>query len=185
MSALISILDPIQTAHAHHFMGEEESFTLVDAFLSGLAHPIIGLDHFAFILVIGAIAAQTRDIPIIFILATALGTLLLDLSWTLSERAIGLSVLLGGLFLCLRHHLSPALWIVFATLAGLSHGYAYGQAVIGAQATHLLAYLSGFTLTQAAIIFMTAWLLSRSTSALTTQLGGAIACVGILFLLIL
>ena len=185
MNTLISKLNPIQTAQAHHFMGEEESLTLVDSFISGLAHPIIGLDHFAFILVIGAIAAQIRDIPVIFILATALGTLLLDLSWTLSERAIGLSVLLGGLFLCLRRHLSPALWIVFATLAGLSHGYAYGQAVIGAQTTRLLAYLSGFTLIQAAIIFATAWLLSRSTPVLTTRLGGAIACVGILFLLIL
>ena len=170
-------------AHAHHLMGQEEPLTLLTAFLSGLAHPIIELDHFAFVLVVGVIAAQGRMIPLAFILGTALGTLLLDISWTLSERVIGLSVLLGGLIVFLRVQVSQTLWIVPMTLAGLCHGYAYGQAIIGAQTGPLLAYLSGFILIQAGIISATAWIVSGWNQRLITRLGGVIVGAGAIFLL--
>jgi urease accessory protein len=41
--------------------------------------------------------------------------------------------------------------IVFAGMAGLFHGYAYGEAVVGAGMPSLLAYLIGFSTIQMAI----------------------------------
>jgi urease accessory protein len=38
--------------------------------------------------------------------------------------------------------------------AGLAHGYAYGEAVIGAEATPLVAYLAGLALVQMALLVL-------------------------------
>lgn len=45
-------------AWAHHAMGGEVPGTFAEGLLSGLAHPVIGLDHLAFILAVGLIAAS-------------------------------------------------------------------------------------------------------------------------------
>ena len=40
-------------AFAHHLMGGEVPTTAWQGLLSGLGHPIIGIDHFAFIVGVG------------------------------------------------------------------------------------------------------------------------------------
>ncbi len=79
--------------------------------------------------------------------------------------------------------------IAFGALAGLFHGYAYGESIVGAEPSPLAAYLLGFTLLQAAIAFGAWWLgdrLLRRTSERAKALalpGLAIAGVGLVFLL--
>ena len=45
---------------------------------------------------------------------------------------------------------SPNLgWLIgTAAIAGIFHGYAYGEAIVGAQMTPLVAYLAGFAIIQ-------------------------------------
>ena len=46
-----------KAAMAHHMTGGEVPRSVLGGFLSGLAHPVIGPDHLAFILAVGLIAA--------------------------------------------------------------------------------------------------------------------------------
>ena len=45
-------------AEAHHAMGGTTPQTLAQGLLSGLAHPVIGLDHLAFTVAAGLLAAR-------------------------------------------------------------------------------------------------------------------------------
>src|SRR5262249_58096024 len=47
-------------AFAHHMMGGRTPATLGEGILSGLGHPIIGLDHFAAVVAVGCPAAAHR-----------------------------------------------------------------------------------------------------------------------------
>ncbi|WP_448605034.1 HupE/UreJ family protein [Thermoleptolyngbya sp.] len=183
-----------EPALAHHAMGGETPKTFWDGLLSGLAHPIIGLDHFAFVVAIGLLAAKQGWgllFPLSFLLA-ALGGTILHLNWVdlpIVEIAIAGSVLMIGLLLWLRKTLPLSGAIAFGILAGLFHGYAYGESIIGAEPSPLAAYLLGFTLIQAAIAFGAYWLgdrLLRRTPERAKALalpGLAIAGLGLVFLL--
>ena len=46
------------SAFAHHIMGGRTPATFGEGMLSGLGHPIIGLDHFAAVVAVGCIAAM-------------------------------------------------------------------------------------------------------------------------------
>ncbi|NES66951.1 MAG: urease accessory protein UreJ, partial [Okeania sp. SIO2D1] len=50
--------------------------------------------------------------------------------------------------------LSLQLLSIFAAIAGIFHGYAYGEAIIGAEMTPLFAYLLGFTVVQLLIALL-------------------------------
>src|SRR5690606_6444748 len=123
---------------------------------SGLAHPVIGIDHLAFVIAAGIAAAFTRSrllAPLAFIAATVAGCLLLvaDIALPAVEIVVAASVLvLGAVVLSGRTIGTPALLGLFA-LAGLFHGFAYGGAIVGAESTPLLAYLVGFAAIQFAV----------------------------------
>jgi len=140
-------------AIAHHPLGGEAPSNFVEGFLSGLGHPVIGLDHFIFVVAIGLIAAkQTRGIFVVaaFLLTAMLGTSLhlaaVDLPAL--EVAIAASVVAFGAMLLFEKNLNWLVVLGLGAIAGLFHGYAYGEAVIGAEMTPILAYLAGFTLIQ-------------------------------------
>lgn len=149
----ILFLCTAQQALAHHALGGETPTNFFEGFLSGLAHPVIGLDHLAFVVAIGLIAAgQTNGavIPAGFIVAALVGTgtHLLNVDLPAAEIAIALSVVSFGVMLAIPHKPN---WIVLTCLgaiAGLFHGYAYGEAIIGAGMMPLVAYLLGFTFIQ-------------------------------------
>jgi urease accessory protein len=52
LTALLSLLP--RAAYAHHAMDYEAPAHLLEGFVSGLAHPVIGLDHLLFVIAIGA-----------------------------------------------------------------------------------------------------------------------------------
>jgi len=144
-------------ALAHHPFGGQTPTNALEAVLSGIAHPVIGFDHFAFIVAVGLLAAIPKKgsfwIPGSFLLAALGGTLAHVAGWNLPlpELFISASVLAFGLLLAIDRPFPVVLAPVLAAIAGLFHGYAYGEAIVGAEMTPLLAYLIGFTLIQTAI----------------------------------
>lgn len=140
-------------ALAHHPLGGQTPSNLMEGLLSGLAHPILGPDHFAFVVAAGLLAVSKRQgwaIPIAFVLAGLAGTglHLMSLDLPAPEFFISASVLLFGILLTLKNSPNLALMAGIGAIAGLFHGYAYGEAIIGAEMTPLIAYLAGFTLIQ-------------------------------------
>jgi urease accessory protein len=140
------------SAAAHHGMGGQVSRNFLDGFLSGLAHPVIGVDHLAFVVAVGCLSTlvkQGRWLSVAFLLTSLAGTglHLLGMGLPGAERLIAVSVVLVGSILAMKD--KPGLWMVVLVAAfGLLHGYAYGEAIIGATTVPLFAYLLGFTLIQ-------------------------------------
>jgi urease accessory protein len=151
--AIPAFLLMFSPTHAHHAMGVQVSSNFLEGFLSGLAHPIIGIDHLAFIVAIGFLSAVTNNgrwLPVTFLLASLSGTGIHLLSFDLpaSELFIAASVVLAGSILAMKDKPYLSIMILMAAISGLFHGYAYGEAIIGATTVPLVAYLLGFTLIQ-------------------------------------
>jgi urease accessory protein len=143
-------------ASAHHAMGGGMPSNFFEGFLSGLAHPVIGVDHLAFIIAIGLVAAlkpQGWLIPIAFVSSAMLGTgiHLLGVSLPVVELIVSASILLFGILLAIKNSPNVLMMLSLSAVAGLFHGYAYGEAIFGAQTTALVAYLCGFTVIQLVI----------------------------------
>jgi urease accessory protein len=196
----IALLWSSQQAMAHHMMGGKLPTNFVEGFISGLGHPLVGLDHFAFIIASGLIAAgQTNGIfiPIAFVITAMLGTgiHLQQVNLPLPEMVIAISVVAFGAFLAIennrqnRFKLSPLVLIAIAAIAGIFHGYAYGEAIVGAQPSPLVAYLIGFTLIQS-LIALTALAIGKimlqkiadRPSSIMRFVGIAIGTIGTVFL---
>ncbi len=151
VTALLSLIPT--AAFAHHPAGGMAPQGMGEGLLSGLAHPVIGLDHLAFIIGVGLLAALTAHrfaAPLLFIGATVAGTLLHLMAFDLpaAEFVVALSVAgIGILALSGRSYGMLAIGSLFA-VAGLFHGYAYGEAVVGSESSAVVAYLIGFAAIQ-------------------------------------
>ncbi|PSB65476.1 urease accessory protein UreJ [Chroococcidiopsis cubana CCALA 043] len=183
-----------QPAYAHHAIGGKTPVNLFEGFLSGLAHPVIGLDHFAFVVAIGLLAVGQRRgalIPAGFVVAAMLGTVIhvFQIDLPAAEVAIAVSVIIFGAMLVWRDRPHWLITLGLGAIAGLFHGYAYGEAIIGAQMFPLFAYLLGFTLIQygvALVAFLVGNLAlqkSANSSPAWLRLSGlAICAIGVVFL---
>jgi len=167
--------------------------TLIHGFLSGVGHPVIGFDHFAFVVAIGLIAAfhkQRMILPAGFVLGTMAGTLMTISALVLpfAEVVITASVIVAGVIAMRGKLTSVVPMTAGAAVIGLFHGWAYGAAVIGAEATPLIAYLAGFGLVQMAIALFVGYVAAnmwKATSAASLQprLAGALmAGVGVAYM---
>lgn len=144
---------------AHHAMGGETPQTFAQGFLSGLAHPVIGLDHFAFLVLAVLLACALKGsarflAPLAFVGATIGGTVLHlgAANIPMSETLVALSVVVAGVLAITRRYPGAfALSAIFA-VSGILHGYAYGESIVGAETTPLLAYLVGFAVIQYGLI---------------------------------
>ena len=156
---------------AHHPNGGQIPNSFVAGFTSGLGHPIIGIDHLAFTIAIGLLAASSKKlgilIPLSFVTATAIGTAihLQSVNLPATELIIAASVLVAGVFLVWKDRASLPLLTVIGAIAGIFHGYAYGESIVGAEATAVGAYLLGFCGIQLGIcaiaLFGARWTISR------------------------
>ena len=75
-AVLVLVLPFVPPAFAHHVMGGGLPSTAWQGLLSGLGHPIIGIDHLAFIVAIGLMSdlvARIVLLPLLFVLGTVLG----------------------------------------------------------------------------------------------------------------
>lgn len=184
-------------ASAHHPLDGRLPANLFEGMMSGFGHPVIGFDHLAFVIASGLIALGIAGgiiIPIAFVAATAIGAgiHLASIDLPLPEIFIAASVLLFGLLLIIRgkkQKNSNYTLIIssLAALAGLFHGFAYGEGIFGAETTPLIAYLIGFTIIQLAISLGTYLLATKLSKAISgkyiTRIAGfAIAAIGMVFL---
>jgi len=183
-------------ASAHHAMEGETPHTLMQGLLSGLAHPLIGIDHFLFLLVVALIArAGNRPLTVgaAFVLGTLGGAALhiagLGVPW--AELLIAMTLVGGGALLYSHRTLSLPAAIVSLGGAGLLHGYAYGESIVGAEASPLIAYLAGFTLVQwvviAGLIALLSAISNRATALqqrLPRHAGLAACAAGLYFVVI-
>jgi len=195
VAGVIALLGAASPALAHHPLGGRAPADLFEGVVSGFAHPIIGLDHFAFLLAIGllAVGQQRRYwIPAAFVVATVAGTTvhLMGMNLFRVEAMVALSVVLSGALLVAYRRYRPSLLIALSGIAGLFHGYAYGEAIVGAENTPLFAYLVGFSVIQYVIMATTIWAGGRVVHAVSEQAsqtlvrvtGSAISAIGLAFL---
>jgi urease accessory protein len=175
---------------AHHPLGGRVPASLFEGLMSGLAHPVIGIDHLVMIVAIGLFAGIKRQgwaLPIAFVVAAMAGTgfHLMSMSLPGAELWVAGSVLALGLLMLVQERLNLAAIAGLIGVAGLFHGYAYGEAIIGAEATPLVGYLAGFSAVQLAIALGAAQLakvtmvgnLGRFRAAALTTIGIGMALV--------
>ena len=191
-AALVVLLIAVP-AYAHHPMGGVIPSTLVEGLLSGIGHPIIGIDHLVFVIGIGLAASflsRGLAMPGFFVGATLLGTgiHLMAFSLPFVEVVISASVLLLGVMIFIKRSQPLAIWASLFVVTGIFHGYAYGEAIIGAEATPLVSYLAGFAIIQyliagaAFLIAVKAQDVVEAKPVGTRLAGSFVAGVGFVFL---
>jgi len=93
------------------------------------------------------------------------------------EILVAGSVILIGAMLAYGGGIMPLAWGALFAIAGLLHGYAYGEAVAGAEATPIGAYLLGLVVVQTAVATGIAFATRKATatgSAIAPRLAGAL-----------
>jgi len=192
---IMSFIVGINPALAHHPLGGGKPSNFIEGLLSGFGHPIIGLDHFAFVVAIGLIAVLTAKrgllLPVAFSVATAFGTVihLSSIDLPAPELVISISVFTIGLALAINRQFNLLFLIILGAIAGLFHGYAYGESIFGAETTPVIAYLLGFASIQilvSAIAFylgkLTVNQVAKPSNLYLRFAGFAIAGIGLTFL---
>jgi urease accessory protein len=188
---LLILLLPLP-ALGHHPLGGAVPQTWWEGLASGIGHPMLGIDHLAFLLAAGVLASLLRGgaVPgaaLAIAGAAFLGTLLhiAGVALPAAPTVVAVSTLVAGAVLLVR--VPPGAPAALLPLAGLFHGYVFAEAVIGSEPAPIIAYLVGLSVTQAAIVLAAAiaarWLAGRGLDRPTRRSVGAVAaCVGVLFL---
>ncbi len=186
---LLLAADP---AAAHHVIGGRMPATLGEGVLSGLGHPVIGLDHFAAVIAIGCLAAaQARGVLLVigYVLAMIAGAALHVGQATLpaSEILVALSVIVLGLVTIRRRALDALTALALFVLAGFFHGYALGESIAGAEPTPLYGYFTGLAVIQSAVALGAMRLARRLAAGIAAAsplrlVGAGIAGIGLAML---
>ena len=183
---LLVVLSLCTTAFAH--TGHETS----GGFVSGLKHPLFGLDHMVAMIAVGIWAAAIGRraiwlLPVVFPVVMTIGAIMAfsGLALPAVEAGIAASAIVIGVLLALA--LRAPLWLAAAVvgLFALFHGNAHGSEIpLGASAA---GYCIGFVIATAALhlagigIGLAARL--PHGSLLARLVGGVTACLGAAFLL--
>jgi urease accessory protein len=135
----------IPTAGAHS-MGAEGA-----GFITGLAHPFMGLDHLLAMIAVGIWAAQSGGnavwrLPLSFVVTMAVAALISASGFSLPalEPLIAGSVILLGLMVVFAIRLPINLSMLLVCLFAVFHGYAHGLEM--PQTSSPILYGSGFVL---------------------------------------
>ncbi len=146
-------------AYAHHpFEASIKPLNISQGFLSGLAHPLLGYDHFLFLFSIGLTAIFTlkRLVPLLLSFGLV-GSLVALLGPSLpgGEIIVGLSLVVSA---CIAFGFLNPYWMVpFAFF----HGYVLAGSMIGAEPTPIITYLCGLLISESLVIFLGLILLRR------------------------
>ena len=180
-----------EPALAHHVMGGRMPATFGEGFLSGLGHPVIGLDHFAAVVAVGCLAAAHRAGAVLalgFVAAMMLGVAAHLGGATVpgAEFLVVLTVVGLGVAVVRTPPLPAAAAVALFVAAGLVHGYALGESIYGAERAPLAAYLIGLAVIQAAIALaalnVTLALVRRGPTPVRL-IGAGVAGIGLAFLM--
>jgi urease accessory protein len=171
-------------------MGGRTPSTLLEGLLSGLGHPVIGIDHLAFTIAVGvacAFLSARYVLPAVFVAGTVAGCLLRGpggLELPATELAVAGSLVLIGALVMTGARLGPGAYTLLFGAAGLVHGAAYAQSIVGVEPTPLFAYLAGFSLAQYAVAASAMWLVRQvwqaasATDVAPRLVGALVAGVG-------
>ncbi|HUF19318.1 MAG TPA: HupE/UreJ family protein [Burkholderiales bacterium] len=173
-------------AFAHVDQGE-----IGGGFLSGMAHPVLGLDHVVAMVAVGLWGAQLGSpaiwvLPVTFPLVMAFGGLLglLGVPIPAVEIGIALSAIVLGAMVALAAR--PPLWVagLLVGLFAIFHGHAHGAEL--PEAANAIAYSVGFVIATGllhavGILIGVANRWRRGAQGLRVG-GGAIAASGVYFL---
>jgi urease accessory protein len=192
-AAILVALLPAAPAFAHHVMGGKMPATFMQGLLSGLGHPVIGLDHFAAVVAVGCLAAAHRAgaaLAIGFVVAMMAGVAahLQGASVSGAEIFVALSVIALGAVLLAHREIKAVVALALFVVVGLLHGYALGESIYGAEQTPLAAYLIGLCVVQGAIA-LTAMMLARAALMRTNPvhslrlIGAGISGIGLTVLM--
>lgn len=148
-------------AYAHHPSGAELPESAFYGVLSGIGHPLIGLTHLLFMLGIGLLFAlqpgSVLNRVVLFLAATWVGALvhIMGLDIPAVEQMMAMGIVVAGLILAWRRiAVFPNVLALCAT-AGILHGFAYAEDIVGARTGPLLGYFFGFTLIQSLVLLGT------------------------------
>tara|TARA_B100001123_G_C15283654_1_gene1014861 strand:+ start:137 stop:796 length:660 start_codon:yes stop_codon:yes gene_type:complete len=169
-SALFITFCTSSVAFAHHPLGALQMETFIHGFLSGIGHPILGIDHLFFVIIVGITAFLIGHriwAAASYIIAMVVGCAAMSfgIDFPVKELMIALSLLLvGGMVLSGRVlELIPTLGI-FA-LFGLFHGSAFGNSLAEQESSSgvpvLIGYLLGLSLIQFFISFLAGTVISN------------------------
>jgi urease accessory protein len=184
----VAILAFAEPALAHHLMGGHQATTFTEGLLSGLGHPVIGVDHFAAVVAVGCLASAQRSgaISVIgYIIAMMCGVALHLMGTTVSaaELLVALSVLFLGAIVVWKRDLAVGAALTLFALVGLIHGYALGESIYGAERTPLVAYLIGLAVIQSAValgaMMIAKAAMKRSDPVMVRLIGAGVVGVGI------
>jgi urease accessory protein len=184
----ILILAAAEPAFAHHLMGGHMPVTFTQGLLSGLGHPVIGIDHFAAVVAVGCLAAAHRAgaaLAIAFVIAmmAGVGLHLHGTTVPAAELLVALSVVALGAVLLKWPQLSISTALGLFVVVGLIHGYALGESIYGAERSPLVAYLIGLAVIQSAVALGAMGLaraVMRKADALKLRfIGAGIAGIGL------
>ena len=173
------------TAFAHSASG------VAGGLVSGLLHPVLGLDHLVAMVAVGLWGAQLGSpalwlLPIVFPMIMALGALLgvAGLPLPLIELGIAASALALGF--AVAGALRPPLWaaLLLVTVFAVFHGHAHGTEV--PSAANPLAYGVGFVISTGLLhvagILLGALTHFPSGARLVRGCGAAVAAVGVFYI---
>ncbi len=189
--ALVAVFSSVAgPALAHHVMDNKMPVSFTDGLLSGLGHPIIGLDHLAAVIAVGCLAAGQRHgalLAIGYVVAMTIGAAahIGEATVAGAEIFVALSVVALGLVLLRARSLRTDIAFALFAFAGLVNGYALGESIAGAQPAPVYAYFIGLALIQSAIALVamqgTRMLAARTTlqPAVIRVLGVAVIAVGL------
>lgn len=186
-AAIAAIAILAEPAFAHHVMGGRMPVTFGEGILSGLGHPVIGLDHFAAVVAVGCLAAAHRQgaaLAVAFVVAMMCGVAvhLQAVTVPAAEILVAVSVILLGAILIRRSDLPLAGALALFVLVGLIHGYALGESIYGAERTPLYAYLLGLAVIQSVVALSAmsiARIVARKDAVKLRLIGAGIAGIGL------
>jgi len=187
LALLIAMLLNSGTALAHHPLAGMPMSTFTHGILSGLAHPVIGIDHLFFVVAVGIVALYTRSAllsPVYYIVGMLFGITITVAGVQLShvEIAIALSLLLLGAIIASGHAMSTIQSWSLLSFLGLFHGYAFGESITGVESiTEMVwaGYLIGLCSIQWSIAVLAGYLVSKAwtqidSTTLRPRLVGAV-----------
>ncbi len=190
LAFVVAFLSAAEPALAHHVIDGKMPTSSFEGLMSGLGHPIIGLDHLAAVIAVGCLAAsQWRGALMVigYVVAMVIGAAahIGEATVAGAEIFVALSVVALGLVLVRARPLRLDIAIALFAFAGLVHGYALGESIAGAQPAPLYAYFIGLALIQSAIA-LAAMQVARMLAARTAfqptvirVLGVAVIAVGL------
>lgn len=157
-----------------------------NGFLSGLLHPLMGIDHLLAMAAIGfwsirQSTAMKRGAPLFVVGGMVLGAALAwsGLSFAGVETGIAMTVLLAGILIATIAKLPTVLGASLVALFMLTHGYAHGAEM--AEGASILSYMAGFVIATLAITFIgrgLGTLMLKADNRATRALGGVVAVIG-------